>query len=119
MSRRPRRNRRQDRTHRQLRSQLLLPRGNLIRVNVELLGKLRRCPIALDGGKKDISDPAREIPAGILSGHRDLEDHGRIAYKAEQEPGPNAPRPGCSRATRPGASLPTSPSCRSCCAGHR
>jgi hypothetical protein len=30
---------------------LRLPRGNLIRVNVELLGKLRQCPIALDGGK--------------------------------------------------------------------
>ena len=30
---------------------LRLPRGNLIRVDVELLGKLRQCPIALDGGK--------------------------------------------------------------------
>ena len=26
---------------------LRLPRGNLIRVDVELLGKLRQCPIAL------------------------------------------------------------------------
>jgi hypothetical protein len=31
---------------------LRLPRCNLIGVNVELLGKLRQCPIALDGGKR-------------------------------------------------------------------
>ena len=29
---------------------LRLPRGNLIGMYVELLGKLRQCPIALDGG---------------------------------------------------------------------
>ena len=35
---------------------LRLPRGNLIRVNVELFGKLRQCPIALDGGKCGAAD---------------------------------------------------------------
>jgi hypothetical protein len=31
---------------------LCFPRGNLIGMYVELLGKLRQCPIALDGGKR-------------------------------------------------------------------
>ena len=31
---------------------LRFPRGNLIGMYVELLGKLRQCPIALDGGKR-------------------------------------------------------------------
>jgi hypothetical protein len=49
---------------------LCFPRGNLIGMYVELLGKLRQCPIALDGGKRHLRFEGRCVipPRSSLHG---------------------------------------------------
>ena len=49
---------------------LRFPRGNLIGMYVELLGKLRQCPIALDGGKRHLRFEGRCVipPRSFLHG---------------------------------------------------
>ena len=48
---------------------LILPRRNLVRVDVELLSQLRQCPLALDGSHRHLRLEARCVVPACSSAH--------------------------------------------------